>query len=141
MSAVAVVTDTTSDIAPETAHAAGLTVVPLFVNFGSRSYLDGVDLDRESFYRLLATDPALPTTTQPTARMFEDAFAPLVAAGLPIVGVSHLAGHVYSAWLADHDLEPPYLALLVSGGHTECVVLRKHGVAERLAATRVDAAP
>jgi N6-L-threonylcarbamoyladenine synthase len=63
-----------------------------------------------------------------------------IARGLPIVGVSHLAGHVYSAWLADRELEPPYLALLVSGGHTECVVLREHGVAERLAATRDDAA-
>ncbi len=63
-----------------------------------------------------------------------------VARGLPIVGVSHLAGHVYSAWLADPELEPPYLALLVSGGHTECVVLREHGVAERLSATRDDAA-
>ncbi len=59
---------------------------------------------------------------------------------LPLVGVSHLAGHVYSAWLADPNLEPPYLALLVSGGHTECVVLREHGIAERLAATRDDAA-
>jgi N6-L-threonylcarbamoyladenine synthase len=63
-----------------------------------------------------------------------------VARGLPIVGVSHLAGHIYSAWLAAPDLEPPYLALLVSGGHTECVVLREHGVAERLSATRDDAA-
>jgi N6-L-threonylcarbamoyladenine synthase len=63
-----------------------------------------------------------------------------LARGLPIVGVSHLAGHVYSAWLAEPDLEPPYLALLVSGGHTECVVLREHGVAERLSATRDDAA-
>ena len=63
-----------------------------------------------------------------------------LARGLPLVGVSHLAGHVYSAWLADPDLEPPYLALLVSGGHTECVVLRDHGVAERLSATRDDAA-
>jgi N6-L-threonylcarbamoyladenine synthase len=63
-----------------------------------------------------------------------------LARGLPIVGVSHLAGHVYSAWLADTEVEPPYLALLVSGGHTECVVLREHGAAERLAATRDDAA-
>jgi N6-L-threonylcarbamoyladenine synthase len=63
-----------------------------------------------------------------------------IARGVPIVGVSHLAGHVYSAWLADPELEPPYLALLVSGGHTECVVLREHGIAERLAATRDDAA-
>jgi N6-L-threonylcarbamoyladenine synthase len=63
-----------------------------------------------------------------------------IARDLPILGVSHLAGHVYSAWLADPDLEPPYLALLVSGGHTESVVLREHGTAERLAATRDDAA-
>jgi N6-L-threonylcarbamoyladenine synthase len=68
------------------------------------------------------------------------ATAAALARDLPIVGVSHLAGHVYSAWLADTELEPPYLALLVSGGHTECVALREHGVAERLAATRDDAA-
>jgi N6-L-threonylcarbamoyladenine synthase len=63
-----------------------------------------------------------------------------LARELPIVGVSHLAGHVYSAWLADTELEPPYLALLVSGGHTECVVLHEHGRAERVSATRDDAA-
>ena len=62
-----------------------------------------------------------------------------VARGLPLVGVSHLAGHVYSAMLADRDLQPPYLALVVSGGHTDCVVLRDHGDAVRLAATRDDA--
>lgn len=65
--------------------------------------------------------------------------AAALARGLPIAGVSHLAGHVYSAWLADPDLEPPYLALVASGGHTECVLLRDHGDAERLAGTRDDA--
>ena len=62
------------------------------------------------------------------------------ARGLPIVGVSHLAGHVYSAWLAGRHFEPPLLALVVSGGHTDCIELREHGVAERLASTRDDAA-
>jgi N6-L-threonylcarbamoyladenine synthase len=62
-----------------------------------------------------------------------------LARGLPLVGVSHLAGHVYSAMLADPSLQPPYLALVVSGGHTDCVVLRDHGDAVRLAATRDDA--
>ncbi len=65
--------------------------------------------------------------------------AAALARGLPIAGVSHLAGHVYSAWLADPGLEPPYLALVASGGHTECVLLRDHGDAERLAGTRDDA--
>jgi N6-L-threonylcarbamoyladenine synthase len=62
-----------------------------------------------------------------------------LARGLPLVAVSHLAGHVYSAMLADASLQPPYLALVVSGGHTDCVVLRDHGDAVRLAATRDDA--
>jgi N6-L-threonylcarbamoyladenine synthase len=65
--------------------------------------------------------------------------AAAMSRGLPIVGVSHLAGHVYSAWLAEIHLEPPYLALVVSGGHTDCVELKEHGVACRLASTRDDA--
>jgi N6-L-threonylcarbamoyladenine synthase len=65
--------------------------------------------------------------------------AAALARGLPVVGVSHLAGHVYSAWLAQEGFEPPYLALVASGGHTECVLLREHGEAERLAGTRDDA--
>ncbi len=59
---------------------------------------------------------------------------------LPMVGVSHMAGHVYSAWLSDVALEPPYLALVVSGGHSDVVELRDHGDAVRLASTRDDAA-
>ena len=66
--------------------------------------------------------------------------AAALARRLPVAGVSHLAGHVYSAMLADPALAPPYLALVVSGGHTDCVLLRDHGDAERLAATRDDAA-
>jgi N6-L-threonylcarbamoyladenine synthase len=63
-----------------------------------------------------------------------------VARRLPIVGVSHMAGHVYSAWLSDSSLEPPYLALVVSGGHSDVVELRDHGDAVRLMSTRDDAA-
>ncbi len=63
-----------------------------------------------------------------------------LARRLPVVGVSHMAGHVYSAWLSDPELEPPYLALVVSGGHSDVVALREHGDAVRLASTRDDAA-
>jgi N6-L-threonylcarbamoyladenine synthase len=66
--------------------------------------------------------------------------AAAMARGLPVVGVSHMAGHVYSAWLSDVTLEPPYLALVVSGGHSDVVELRDHGDAQRLASTRDDAA-
>ncbi|MFN2452085.1 MAG: tRNA (adenosine(37)-N6)-threonylcarbamoyltransferase complex transferase subunit TsaD [Candidatus Dormibacteria bacterium] len=63
-----------------------------------------------------------------------------IARGLPMVGVSHMAGHVYSAWLSDTVLEPPYLALVVSGGHSDVVELREHGHATRFLSTRDDAA-
>jgi N6-L-threonylcarbamoyladenine synthase len=66
--------------------------------------------------------------------------AAAVARNRPIVGVSHMAGHMYSAWLSDPALEPPYLALVVSGGHSDVVELRAHGDATRLASTRDDAA-
>jgi len=59
---------------------------------------------------------------------------------LPITGVSHLSGHVYSAWLADAQLEPPFVALVVSGGHTDCVELKDFGSARHIASTRDDAA-
>ncbi|MFN2568102.1 MAG: tRNA (adenosine(37)-N6)-threonylcarbamoyltransferase complex transferase subunit TsaD, partial [Candidatus Dormibacteria bacterium] len=69
-------------------------------------------------------------------------YAQAVAAArrLPITGVSHMAGHVYSAWLADPGLEPPWVSLVVSGGHTDCVEIPEHGRALRVASTRDDAA-
>lgn len=55
----------------------------------------------------------------------------------PLVGVNHLEGHLYSTF---KTIEFPALALLVSGGHTEIVLLKDHGVYERVGATRDDAA-
>ncbi|HVA32945.1 MAG TPA: DegV family protein [Candidatus Baltobacteraceae bacterium] len=78
---VAIVTDSTSDIEPAKAKALGITVVPLFVVFGDRSYKDYVELTRPEFYRKLHSEPVLPITSQPTAAMYEEAFAPLVEAG------------------------------------------------------------
>lgn len=62
-----------------------------------------------------------------------------LAAGLPLIGVHHLAGHIYAALLS-HDVEPPFLALVVSGGHTELVRVDVAGGLVRLGHTRDDAA-
>jgi DegV family protein with EDD domain len=97
---VSIVTDSTSDIEPRTAQGAGIAVVPLFVVFGDRSYKDYVELSREEFYRKLSSEKVLPITSQPTAAMFEEAFAPSVAAGqsvLCIVISSHLSGTMNAA--------------------------------------------
>ena len=78
-----------------------------------------------------------------------------LGSGLPLIGVNHLEGHFYASWLArdDEDEETchgssetsgescfPILALIVSGGHTELVLVREHLVYERLGGTLDDAA-
>ncbi|WP_287128848.1 tRNA (adenosine(37)-N6)-threonylcarbamoyltransferase complex transferase subunit TsaD [Candidatus Cyanaurora vandensis] len=59
--------------------------------------------------------------------------------GKPLVGVHHLEGHLYSTFLAEPDLEPPFVCLLVSGGHTSVVRVDDHGVYKTLGQTRDDA--
>ena len=70
--------------------------------------------------------------------------------GVPFIGVNHLEGHVYAAWLSrsrrarrnvpEDEPQFPLLALVVSGGHTELVLMRGHGDYGLIGATRDDAA-
>jgi N6-L-threonylcarbamoyladenine synthase len=69
-----------------------------------------------------------------------------LGSGLPLIGVSHLEGHLYSAWVHKPDTTPPTLpkfslaALIVSGGHTELVLMKDHLHYQHLGATLDDAA-
>jgi len=62
------------------------------------------------------------------------------AAGIPLIGINHLEGHIYANFLHHQDLEFPFLALLVSGGHTHLIFFEAHGKYEVLGHTRDDAA-
>lgn len=59
---------------------------------------------------------------------------------LPIVGVNHLEGHIFANLIRSSDLEPPFLCLVVSGGHTEITMVRSYGDYVLLGETRDDAA-
>ena len=61
------------------------------------------------------------------------------ATGLPFIGVNHLEGHLYANRYVDPTLEPPFVALLVSGGHTMLVHVRGWGDYEVLGSTLDDA--
>src|SRR5690554_2509010 len=60
------------------------------------------------------------------------------AHSIPLIGVHHIAGHIYANHLVE-DLEFPLLALVVSGGHTELVYMKKHFHFENIGQTRDDA--
>ncbi|HTU81506.1 MAG TPA: DegV family protein [Candidatus Acidoferrales bacterium] len=139
--AVAIVTDSTSDVEPEKARELGIAVVPLFVVFGDRSYRDYVELSRPEFYRKLEHEPVLPTTSQPTAPMFEEAFAPAVERGDDVLCVtisSQLSGTINAARAAALRFEGARIELYDSqtvAGGLGMMVLRARELARAGAGT------
>ncbi len=62
------------------------------------------------------------------------------ALGKPLIAVNHMEGHIFANLLQYPDLEPPFLALVVSGGHTMIVIVKDYNTFQLLGQTRDDAA-
>lgn len=62
------------------------------------------------------------------------------AANKPLVGVHHIEGHISANYIENKELEPPYICLVVSGGHTHLVVVNDYGDYKVVGRTRDDAA-
>lgn len=102
-----VVTDSTSDIAPEIASARGITVVPLQVTFGEESLADGT-LTQEQFFARMASSPALPTTSQPSVGAFTEVYERILATADQVVSVhisNKLSGTIASATQAAENFK------------------------------------
>ena len=63
-----------------------------------------------------------------------------LATGKPLIGVNHIQGHVCANYIAHPDLEPPFMALVISGGHTNIVDVKDYQTYHVLGSTRDDAA-
>jgi N6-L-threonylcarbamoyladenine synthase len=63
-----------------------------------------------------------------------------LAHGLPVIGANHLEGHIYANWLDGQSIDFPVVCLIVSGGHSDLVLMRGHGDYAVLGRTRDDAA-
>lgn len=62
------------------------------------------------------------------------------ARNIPLVGVHHIEGHISANYIEHKELEPPYLGLVVSGGHTHLMVVKDYGTYQVIGRTRDDAA-
>lgn len=62
------------------------------------------------------------------------------AMDIPLVGVHHIGGHISACYIENPELVPPYICLVVSGGHTNIVEVRDYGVYNIIGRTRDDAA-
>jgi DegV family protein with EDD domain len=86
MARIAIVTDSTADLMPDQAAAAGVRVVPLLVRFGEQEWRAGVDMSTEEFWRhLLAPGAPIPTTAAPSPGTFREVFEACFAEGADAV--------------------------------------------------------
>jgi len=121
-------------VVPELAARAHLEKLPGLV----RSALAQVGLDGEGVDRVAVTrGPGLVGCLLVGVGLAQGLGA---AWGRPVTGVNHLWGHVYAALLARPELEPPLLALVVSGAHSDLVRMPAHGEFHVVGRTRDDAA-
>ena len=105
--AVKIVTDSTSDLNPQIAGELGITVVPLYINFGTESYQDGVELTTEEFYQRLESSKILPTTAVPGPASFAQVYDKLAQETDEIVVIS-LASKLSSV----HEMESQALGMM-----------------------------
>ncbi len=85
--AVKVVTDSTCDIPSQLAKDLGITVVPIYIVFGDKSYRDRVDISEDEFYDKLINGPVHPTTSIPTPKDFADVYNKLAGETDEIISI------------------------------------------------------
>ncbi len=108
MKNIKIVCDSLSDIPKDLINKYDIHVVPLTVIFDGVEYIDGVDISKEDFYKMLRNSSNLPKTSQATYTRFKDAFDKYIAEGKQIlyIGGSSVASGTYqSAILATNDIE------------------------------------
>ena len=101
---VKIIVDSTADLIPEVEKR--VTVVPLTIHFGQREYVDGITINSREFYEMLVESDELPTTSQATPFVFEEAFAEAVKDGSEAVCItctSKLSGTYQSAVIAAEE--------------------------------------
>ena len=112
---IGIVTDSTCDLPAEIVAEYGITVVPLYINFGTESYLDGVELSRVEFYERLPDCDPPPTTAIPGPQMFIQTYEQLAAEGATEILSIHisvsLSGTVNAARLAAEEASVPVTVL------------------------------
>ena len=88
---IRIVTDSTCDLPASIVEKHGITVVPLYINQGDKSYLDGVNLTREEFYHLLPSFRPAPSTATPSTGIFMQTWNQLADAGAQAILSIHIS--------------------------------------------------
>jgi len=88
---IRIVADSSCDLPPEVIARYGIYVVPIYINVGSQSYLDGINLTRDEFYKKLPTFSEHPTTAVPSPQKFRAMYDALADEGASAVLSIHIS--------------------------------------------------
>ncbi|MEJ2264719.1 MAG: DegV family protein [Anaerolineales bacterium] len=103
---VRIVTDTTACLPSEIAGKYQIPIIPQIINFGDKSYLEGIEIDQETFLKRLKTEAELPKTAAPPPELFAQEFRRLVPLGETILCIhpsAEVSGTVRSATVAARE--------------------------------------
>lgn len=103
-----IVTDGAADILPEWKTEYGIEMIPINVLFGEKSYLQGVELDNEGFYKLVDESKRIPKTSQPSPHQFVEFYRKVAQKGDSILSIhitAKLSGTYDSAVAAAEELK------------------------------------
>ena len=126
---IRIVTDSTCDLDRETARRLQIDIIPLSLHFGSQVYVDGVTLDRDTFYHMLTQTDKLPTTSQLNPMDILNVVSPYLEQGDDVLGIflsSKLSGTFQSATIAAAMSEPERFHLVDSQNVTFGMALLVH---------------
>ena len=108
MEKIKIITDSTLDLPSDLIKEKNIEVLPLLINFGEESYLDGVEINTKEMLEKIKRDNVLPTTAQVTPNRFEEVFKKYLDEGYKIVTLvlsSEMSGTYQSACIAKNMLE------------------------------------
>lgn len=103
-----IVTDGAADILPEWQKEFGIDIIPVNILFGEKSYLQGVELDNEGFYKLVEETKRIPKTSQPSPHQFVEFYRKVAQKGDTILSIhitAKLSGTYNSAVSAAEELK------------------------------------
>lgn len=89
MSQVKIITDSAADLSPQIAAGLGITVLPLNIHFGNKTYRDGVDLSAQEFITRIERSGMSPTLSAPPVALFEETLNELMKQTDEIIAILH----------------------------------------------------
>ena len=134
MEKIKIITDSSADLPKEIFDKLDITVLPLLINFGEDSYLDGVDINRDSMFERMKNNPEVfPNTAQVTPVRFEEAFRKYLDEGYKIICInlsSGMSGTYQSASLAKSMIESDDIYVVDSRNVTSGLALLAYRAAK-----------